>query len=192
MAQWFALAKLPAVEGQGPFLMANGAGAAAVGAGLLGAEGIGLLCEQDGEGALGEPGGGGAGDVLHGLAIDVGAGPLVAEGTAGDDFAPLGGEITDFLEFLGRELASRHGLSCLVLARMKGYAFLLPLYRSAPCWTKLFMASSWSASGRMEALGPHPSALATVNRSSSSTAASPASDRPAGIALRLAELRCRP
>jgi hypothetical protein len=141
VAQRFALGELPAVESQWPFLLANGAGAAAVGAGLLGAEGIGLLSEQDGEGALGESGGGGAGNVLHGLENDVGAGARVAEGAAGNAFAPLGGEITDFLEFLGRELAPRHGLSCLILARMKGYAFLLPLYVPALCWTKLFMAS---------------------------------------------------
>jgi hypothetical protein len=60
-----------------------------------------LLAEQDAEGALGEAGGGGAGDVLQGLEIGIRARAGVAEGAAGDDLAPLGGEVTDFLEVLG-------------------------------------------------------------------------------------------
>src|SRR5262249_35745984 len=100
------------------------------------------LAEQDVEGAFGQAGRGGAGDVLHGLEIDLRGRAGVAEGAAGDDFAPLGSEITDSLEVLGGELAARHGLSCLVLAKRNGDAFLLPLYRSALCCTKLFLASS--------------------------------------------------
>jgi hypothetical protein len=86
-----------------------------------------LLVEQDGEGAFADASGGGAGDVLHSLEIDIRARSGVAEGASGDDFAPLGGAVTDGLEVLGGELATRHGLSCLILARMNGYAFLLPL-----------------------------------------------------------------
>jgi hypothetical protein len=106
-----------------------------------------LLSEQDGQGPFGHAGGGDAGDVLHGLEIDIRARPGVAEGASGDDFAPLGGEVADFLEVLGRKLAMRHGLSCLVLATMNGYAFLLPFYGTALCRTKLFMASSGPSCG---------------------------------------------
>jgi hypothetical protein len=58
---------------------------------LLVAEALGLLLQQAGEGALGQPLGGGLGQLLHGGQIDVEAGPLVAEGLVGDDFAPAGG-----------------------------------------------------------------------------------------------------
>jgi len=100
-----------------------------------------LLLEEDGQGSGGNARGRGGGDVLQGLEIDVGAGSLVAVGVAGDDLAPLGGEVADFLEVLGRELAARHGLSCLVLAIGSGDAFLLPLYGTTLCWAKRFMAS---------------------------------------------------
>jgi hypothetical protein len=74
---------------------------------------LGLLFQEDLQGALVEAGGGGLGDLLHGVEVDVQPRAVVAEGAAGDDFAPLGGQITEFLEFLGGELASRHGASCL-------------------------------------------------------------------------------
>jgi hypothetical protein len=141
VAQRLALGQLAAEEGQGPALAADRAGPAAVGARLLRSQGIGVLAEQDVEGAFGQAGRGGAGDLLHGLEIDLRAGAGVTEGAAGDDFAPLGSEVTDVLEVLGGGLTTRHGLSCLVLARLNGYAFLLLLYRSALGSTKLFLAS---------------------------------------------------
>jgi len=101
VAQRLALAQLAAVEGQGPVLAAHRAGPAAVGARLLRPQRVGLLAEEDGEGAFGDARGGGAGDVLQGLEIDPRARPGVAEGAAGDDFAPAGGEIADLLEVLG-------------------------------------------------------------------------------------------
>jgi hypothetical protein len=79
----------------------------------LGPQGVGLLFEEGLQSSLVEPGGGGLGDLLHGVEIDVEPRPLVAEGASGDDFAPLGGQIAEFLELLGGELASRHGVSCL-------------------------------------------------------------------------------
>jgi hypothetical protein len=142
MAQRLAVGQLAAVEGQGPVRAADRAGPAAVGAGLLRSQGVGVLAEQDVAGAFDQAGRGGTGDVLHGLEIDLRGRALVAEGAAGDDFAPVGSESTDFLEVLGGELAMRHGLSCLVLAQRNGDAFSLPLYRSALCWTKLFLAST--------------------------------------------------
>jgi hypothetical protein len=140
VAQRLAVAQLAAVKGQEPVLAANRAGPAAVGTRLLRSQRVGLLAEQDREGPFGDAGSSGAGDVLHRLEIDLGSRPGVAEGTAGDDFTPVGGKVMDFLEVLGSELATRHGLSCLVLARRNGYAFLVPLYRTALCCAKLFLA----------------------------------------------------
>jgi len=68
-----------------------------------------LLLQQDGEGAFGEAGGGGTSDLFHGLEIDAGARPGVPKGMAGDDFAPLGGEVSDGLEVLGGGRTLRHG-----------------------------------------------------------------------------------
>jgi len=69
----------------------------------LRAQRLGLLLEEGLQGPLREPGGGGVGDLLPGAEIDVESGPVVAEGAPGDDFAPLGGEVLEFLEFLGGE-----------------------------------------------------------------------------------------
>jgi len=98
---------LAAVDVQGPCLAPHGAGAPAVGAGLLRTEGLGLLLQGGGESAFGQPGGGRGGELLQGGEIEVEAGAGVTEGPAGDNWAPLGGESTDILEVLGRE-----GLAC--------------------------------------------------------------------------------
>jgi hypothetical protein len=127
MAPRLAVQQLAAVEGQGAVLTLDRAGPPTVRAGLLRSQPLGLLLEQDAEGAFADAGGGGAGHVLHRLEIDFRARSGVAEGAAGDDFAPLRGKVPDDLEFLGRELATRHSLSCLVLARRMGDVFLLLL-----------------------------------------------------------------
>ena len=108
MAQRFALGERAGADVQGPLGASDGAGAPAVGAGLLGAEPLGLLFQQGGEGALGQAGGGGRGDLLHGVQIDLGPRAGLAEGVPGHDFAPARSQVTDFLEFLRRELATRH------------------------------------------------------------------------------------
>jgi hypothetical protein len=77
------------------------------------AQGVSLLFQEGLQGALGEAGGGGAGDLLHGLQIAIESRPLVAEGASGDNLAPAGGEVTEFLEFLGGEGTSCHAASCL-------------------------------------------------------------------------------
>jgi hypothetical protein len=59
---------------------------------------LGLLLKAGGESALGQAQGGGQGDLLHGVEVDVEAGAALAEGAFGDDFAPAGGQLTDFLE----------------------------------------------------------------------------------------------
>jgi hypothetical protein len=83
---------------------------------LLIAEGAGLLLQEETEEAFGEAGGGGVGQLLHGVEIDVEAGALFAEGASGDDFAPAGGEGADLLKEFRGKFTARHGESCLVLA----------------------------------------------------------------------------
>jgi hypothetical protein len=91
------LLELAARDLEGATLAAEGTGSPAFGTGLRRAQGVGLLFEEGLQGALDEAGGRGAGDLLHGSEIDVEPGTGVAEGTAGDDFAPLGGELAELL-----------------------------------------------------------------------------------------------
>jgi hypothetical protein len=89
-----------------------------------------LLFEEGLEGALGEAGGGGEGELLHGVEIDVEAGPVLAEGASGHDLAPPGGQAAEFVEFLGGEGAPRHDASCLgVETRSKGQGALIKVRR---------------------------------------------------------------
>ena len=80
--------ELAALDGQGSVLVVDRARSAAVGAGLLGAKGLGLLLQKGTQGALGQTGRGGCGDLLQRLEVDVRAGTRLAEGTTGDDFSP--------------------------------------------------------------------------------------------------------
>jgi hypothetical protein len=67
-----------------------------------------LLLRQGAEGPFGQAIGGGAGDLLHGIQVDVDARPRRAEGVPGNNLAPTGRQFTDFLEVLRGELAPRH------------------------------------------------------------------------------------
>jgi hypothetical protein len=107
---------LAAVDVQGPCLSLHAAGSAAVGARLLRAEGLGLLLQSGGERAFGQPGGGSGGELLQGGEVEVEAGPGLAEGASGDNFAPLGGKGTDILEVLRGEGLACHRPSCLEVA----------------------------------------------------------------------------
>ena len=91
-------------HGQGARLAADGAKRATARARLLRAQGAGLLLEQDCQCALGESGSGRAGQLLQGVEVHVQTGTLGAESAAGDDFAPAGGQVTDFTEELRRKL----------------------------------------------------------------------------------------
>lgn len=115
-ADRLALSQLCALHLERALLRAQGARAPAVGTGLLLTQGVGLLFEKGLQGALGESRGSGAGDLLHGIEIDVKSGSVVTEGAPGDDFTPLGGQVTEFLEFLGGELTARHNASCVRVA----------------------------------------------------------------------------
>src|SRR5215510_8310711 len=75
VADRFALLQLGALHLQGAFLPADDAGASAIGTELLLAQGIGLLFQESLEGVLGKAGGGGTGDLLHGIQIESRPGP---------------------------------------------------------------------------------------------------------------------
>lgn len=92
---------------------------------MLRAQGVGLALQEGLQGALVEAGGGGLGDLLHGVEVDVESGAVVTEGAAGDDFAPLGRQITEFLELLRGKLAACHEGSCLGVRATEPSAFFL-------------------------------------------------------------------
>jgi len=52
-------------------------------------------------------------------AAATGSRALLAEGATGNNFAPLGGQFTDFLEVLRGKNGTCHGLSCLQLTRTR-------------------------------------------------------------------------
>jgi hypothetical protein len=97
------------------------------GTGLLGAELLGLLLQQGGESSFGQARSRSAGDLLHGIKIDLGARSCFAKSMAGHNFAPAGSQVTDFLEVLGGKFALRHGQSCLALTRKHGNVLLFTL-----------------------------------------------------------------
>ena len=80
---------------------------------VLVSEGVGLPLQQALQGAFDQAGSGGLGDALQGGQIE---GDGVVAGASGDDFAPLGGEVVEFLQFGGGEVGAWHGASCLWVA----------------------------------------------------------------------------
>src|SRR5262249_58644050 len=126
---------------QGSVLAPNRAGAATVGAGLLGAQPLGLLFDQGGEGSFGEASGSRRSDLLHRVQIDIGAWAGVAESVAGNDLAPAGSQSTDLLEVFSGELTTWHGQPCLGVTRIGADALLLPLYGTALWLAKRFLTS---------------------------------------------------
>jgi len=101
-------------------------------------QGGGLLIDEDAEGALGQAGGGGGSDLLHGGEVE-GAG-LRAE-ASGDDLAPLCGQFADLGELLLRGGAFRHGQPSLRLAPIPGDDSCVSLYRPALGSAKRVLAS---------------------------------------------------
>jgi hypothetical protein len=91
----------------------DGAEGAASRAGLLRAEGVGLLFQEGGEGAFGESSSGSGGNLLQGGEVAIEAWSRVAEGPSGNNFTPLGGQIADVPEVLGGDMLPCHKLSYL-------------------------------------------------------------------------------
>ncbi len=112
---------------QGAWLAGDGTQGAALRAGQLLAEGLGLLFQERSQGSFGQALGSGLGDLFHGLEIGVESGSIVAEGASCDDFTPTFGKITDFLEELRGQFAPRHGEYRLVLVAKRQEQFLSPL-----------------------------------------------------------------
>jgi hypothetical protein len=137
----FALSQSGALHLEGAFLTAYWAQPPAAGAGLLRAQRLGLLVEEGLQGALGEPLGRGVGDLLHGAEIDVEPRAVVAEGAAGDDLAPLGGQAAEFVEFLGGEGAACHDASSLGVATRVTEKVPQSRYEHTLDAAKLFMTS---------------------------------------------------
>ena len=116
MADRVAVAEVAAAADlDGPLFVADGAKSATGRAGLGIAEALGLLGGSLFQGAGGQAAGGSNRDLFHGVQIDVEAGALVPEGVADDDFAPLAGQVVDFLEVLGGKLARRHDLNLVAV-----------------------------------------------------------------------------
>ena len=113
VANRFALLQLAALHVKGAILAAEGTMPSTLGTGLLFPQGNGLLFEKGLQGSFGESRRRRAGELLHGIEIDIEAGAFVAEGTAGDNFAPLSGEGSEFLKLFGSEGAACHDASCI-------------------------------------------------------------------------------
>jgi hypothetical protein len=103
MAKRLVEGELAAVDGHGTVLGADRTECATIRAGLLWGEGLGLLLQEGGEGALGQATSSGRGDFLHGLEVDRAVGARLAEDATSDDFSPPSGQVLDLLEFLRRE-----------------------------------------------------------------------------------------
>ena len=104
MADRFVVGDRTAQAVQGAWFVLHGAELLAVRTGLGVGQGLGLLCQQGGEGALEQPLSGGLGGLFEGEQIGVQRGAGIAESAAGNDFAPLRGKVTEILEFLGVNL----------------------------------------------------------------------------------------
>lgn len=61
-------------------------------------EGLRLLFQKGGKGTFGQASGRGTGELFHGSEVGVESRAVVAKGPSGNDFAPAGGQVTDFLE----------------------------------------------------------------------------------------------
>lgn len=87
----------------------GGAEPATVRAGLLVRQALGLLFQEQLERSLGQPLCGNGGDLLHRSEVDIQTRPGIAEGSLGNDFAPLGRQRPESVKFLRRKTRSRHG-----------------------------------------------------------------------------------
>jgi hypothetical protein len=75
-----------------------------------------LLLEEQLECSFRESLCGSGGDLLEGAEIDIESGSVVPEGPLGDNLRPPGGQIVEFLEFVGGELWRGHRPHCLEVA----------------------------------------------------------------------------
>jgi hypothetical protein len=120
---------------------------------MLGGKGLGLLLQEGGKSAFGHAAACGVGDRLEGEQINVQTGAGIAEGATCNNFAPLGGQFANLLEFLGCELVCGHEQTLLGLT-LKGMGALLPVFydkvlqRAKPVLASPFSADLAGVGGR--------------------------------------------
>jgi hypothetical protein len=122
---------MAAFEAKRPGLALDRTKALAVGARVLGSEGLCLLLQEGVEGSLDQSAADLQGQFLHDAEVDVQSRPLGPERPPGHDFSPLGGEFTDFADVFRSWLDARHGLPSLALASWSSTSFLALYITSA-------------------------------------------------------------
>jgi hypothetical protein len=113
VANRFALLQLGALDLERAWLAADDTGPSALGTGLLFPQTLGLLFEQGLQSSFGESGSSGLGDELRGLQIHVESRSVGSDSVSGDNFAPLGSQTAEVLEFFGCEGSLCHDASCV-------------------------------------------------------------------------------
>jgi len=102
MTARFAVAEFTALTDQFPWLLAHGTRVATLRTGRLWGQGLGLEFKEGRERALGQAAGSGRGDLFQGEEVQFQEfRSRSPKGAACDNFAPLGGEVTDVVELLG-------------------------------------------------------------------------------------------
>ena len=133
MADRFAVFKASAAYFDGAFVDRDGTGPAALRTGLAVAELGSLLAGGRFHGTGKEALSGSEGHLFHVSEVNVESRPLLAEGTAGDDFAPRLSELGDGLKILRGEFPGAHGTAFLGVRKNVLVEFP-PGYRIAPHW----------------------------------------------------------
>jgi hypothetical protein len=123
---------------EGAVLALDRTGPSAIRAGVEVPQSSGLLVEQNAEGALGQAGGSGGGDLLHGGEVE---GARLRTKASSDDFAPLDSERADLGQLLLGRFAFGHGQPLPRLALILVVAFLVSLYRHVLAPAKRVLAS---------------------------------------------------
>jgi hypothetical protein len=102
---------------------------------------LGLLLQEAGESTFGQSTGRSRGDLFESGQVGVEAGAGVPEGPTRHNFAPLGSQVTDILEFLGSQFSSGHRLSCLEVAPSDVEGLFFLFYRKVLPPAKPVLAS---------------------------------------------------
>jgi hypothetical protein len=119
---------------------------------LLFAENGGLLFEKCLECPFGHPLSRGGGNLFHGSEVHIKTRTGISEGSTGNDFSPLGGELTKFQEFFGCEESLRHDVSSPEVTPKAAEDQLQTIYESRLSATNLFMTSEKETGFEIQAL----------------------------------------
>jgi len=113
VAHRFVMFDLRPTNVQGARFLVRGTRPSTGGAGGQRWEVLCLLVQELFHRALGQSLGGGHGHLFHGIQVNVQAGPLFAEGPAGDNFSPLFGQLLNRIQIFLVESSSSHDESFL-------------------------------------------------------------------------------